>query len=87
MATGLLRVTETVNGGQNYATCVYEDVADFEEATMTLHEWLWLTHSQESAAKVIMTWMRGEQYADHSVHMISYVSGTVGHWFDILYRA
>ena len=85
--TGFLKITETVNGGRTYSQRLYDDVADFNEATMRLHMWLWLNGSQERSARVIMTWMRGEQYADHSVNVRYYVPGTIGHWYQILYRA
>ncbi len=87
MGTGFLRVRETVNGGRTHVQRVYEDAASFNEATDTLHAWLWVTQSQAMALHVIRTWMRGECYADHSVTVRYYVPGTVGHWFDILYRA
>lgn len=85
--TGYITVTETVNGGRNYRDRVREDAASFTEATETLHEWLWLTQSQRDAVRIIMTWMRGEIYSDHSVSVRYYVPGTVGHWFEIFYRA
>lgn len=85
--TGYLKVTETFNGGRDYRVRVFEDVASFTEATETLHAWLWLTQSQRDAVRIIMTWMRGEMYSDHSVSMRHYVPGTVGHWFEIFYRA
>jgi len=87
MATGYLAVSETVNGGKTAVQRVYEDVSSFDEATEVLHEWLWLTQSQRMALHVIRTFMRGEIYADHSVSVRYYVPGTVGHWFDIFYRA
>jgi len=62
-------------------------VASFNDATGVLHAWLWQFQTQKMACTVIMAWMRGERYADHSVNVRYYVPGTVGHWFDILYRA
>ena len=85
--TGYIKVTETVNGGRDYRERVCEDAASFTEATETLHAWLWLTQSQRDAVRIIMTWMRGEIYSDHSVSVRYYVPGTVGHWFEIFYRA
>lgn len=83
--TGSILITETFNGGREYRDRVFEDVADFTEATETLHAWLWLTQSQADAVRIIMTWMRGEFYSDHSVTVRYYVPGTVGHWFEIVY--
>lgn len=85
--TGSIRVTETVNGGRSYTERLSEDVGSFDEATMTLHEWLWLTQSQSMSVRVLMTFMRGEYYSDHSVRLRHYVPGTVGHWFEIVYMA
>ena len=84
---GTIRITETVNGGKTYAERLSKDARSFNDATMTLHAWLWLNGSQERSARVIMTWMRGEIYSDHSVNVRYYVPGTIGHWFEILYRA
>lgn len=85
--TGYLAVSETVNGGRSYNERVNEDAASFDDALETLHMWLWLTQSQAMALHVIRTFMRGEIYSDHSVCVRYYVPGTVGHWYDILYRA
>lgn len=85
--TGYIKVTETVDGGRKYSQRLCEDAGSFDEATLTLHMWLWLTQSQDMSARVIMTWMRGEIYSDHSVSVRYYVPGTVGHWFEIFYRA
>lgn len=83
---GTLTITEVVNGGRSARTELYLPVDDFNDATKFLFEWLWLFQS-ETARSIIMAWMRGEQYADHSVNVRHYVPGTVGHWFEILYRA
>lgn len=85
--TGKLSITETVNYGREYSTRLAEPVASFNDATEMLHAWLWLTQSQRAAVYVIMAWMRGEIYSDHSVSVRYYVPGTVGHWLDIQYVA
>lgn len=84
---GTLTVKETVNGGRSYRTHVDTSASQFVSATVSLHEWLWLNQSQETAAVIIIRWMRGEVYSDHSVSVRYYVPGTVGHWFEILYVA
>lgn len=84
---GTITVSETVNGGRSYSERLSHDVESFDDATLSLHEWLWLYGSQERSARVMMTWMRGERYADHSVNVRYYVPGTLGHWYTILYRA
>ena len=85
--TRYIKVTETTDGGRTYSQRLCEDANDFTGATLTLHMWLWLTQSQRDAASVIMAWMRGEAYSDHSVSVRHYVPGTVGHWYEIFYRA
>lgn len=85
--TGYIAVSETVNGGKTAVSHVYEDASRFIDATNILHKWLWLNQSQEMSAHVMVTWMRGETYSDHSVCVRYYVPGTVGHWFEIFYRA
>lgn len=84
---GRLTVKETTNGGRSYRTRVDTPASRFYDATESLHEWLWLNCSRVMALHVIMTWMRGEVYSDHSVSVRYYVPGTVGHWFEILYVA
>lgn len=85
--TGFIRVKETTDYGRTYREHVYAPATRFVEATDTLHEWLWLNQSRVMALHVIMTWMRGEIYSDHSVSVRYYVPGTVGHWFEFLYVA
>jgi hypothetical protein len=85
-STGYIKITETTDGGRTYSQRLCDDVADFNDATLRLHMWLWLNQSQDMSAEVIMRWMRGEEYAGHSVS-VRYYLGTIGHWFEILYRA
>lgn len=87
MAMGTLTITEVVNNGRSAKTAMYLPVEDFNDATEFLFKWLWTFQSQETACNIIMAWMRGEQYADHSVNVRHYVPGELGHWFEILYRA
>lgn len=84
---GSLRVTRTHNGGRTESHA-YDTTADsFNEATDTLVRWLWLNATLAMTQHVVKVWMRGERYADHSVCVRYYVPGTVGHWYDIMYRA
>lgn len=82
-----IMVSATKDRGKTYTVQLAKDVKHFEDATVSLHEWLWGNVPQEDCARVIMAWMRGEIYADHSVCVRHYVRGTVGHWFEIMYRA
>ncbi len=84
---GTLTVKETTDGGRTYATRVDTPASRFYDATESLHAWLWTNQGRVMALHVIMTWMRGEVYSDHSVSVRYYVPGTVGHWFEILYVA
>jgi len=82
---GTLTITERLSH-ESVRTTV--DAAEsFEDATDKLIAWMWRDHTLAMAQHVVKVWMRGERYADHSVNMRYYVPGTVGHWFDILYRA
>lgn len=84
---GTIMVSSTQDRGKTYTVVLAAEAKHFEDATLSLHEWLCANVPQVDCAKVIMAWMRGECYADHSVCVRHYFPGKVGHWLEIMYRA
>lgn len=84
---GNLTVARATNGGRTERTLLNVPVEDYDDASQTLIEWLWLHQSLSMTQKVIMAWMRGEMYKEHGLWVRYYVSGTVGDWFTIRYSA